>query len=74
VRVCVAAYGRHGLRLTDARQATPAEIAASHSSWAKRLGAGSSQPVTLLRARAPGAPEALRIRSGDAADRAASSR
>jgi 16S rRNA (adenine(1408)-N(1))-methyltransferase len=46
------AYARHGLCLTDARPATPAEVAASHSSWAKRLRAGTARPVTLLRLRA----------------------
>lgn len=44
-----AAYARHGLSLTEARPATPAEVAASGSSWAKRLRAGSARPVTLLR-------------------------
>lgn len=50
--VLAAVYGRHGLRLIDAREATSVEVAASHSSWAKRLRAGSARPVTLLRARA----------------------
>ena len=45
-----ASYARHGLRLVEARPATGAEIAASGSSWAKRLRAGSARPVTLLRA------------------------
>ena len=44
-----AAYARHGLRLEEARPATPAEVAASGSSWAKRLRAGRARPVTLLR-------------------------
>jgi len=44
-----AAYARHNLALLEARPATAAEIAASHSSWAKRLRAGSARPVTLLR-------------------------
>lgn len=42
-------YVRHGLRLQEARPATADEIAASGSSWAKRLRAGSARPVTLLR-------------------------
>lgn len=46
-----AAYARHGLALVEARPATPAEIAASRSSWAKRLRAGAARPVTLLRLR-----------------------
>jgi 16S rRNA (adenine(1408)-N(1))-methyltransferase len=44
-----AAYARHGLRLVEARAATAAEVAASGSSWAKRLQAGSARPVTLLK-------------------------
>jgi 16S rRNA (adenine(1408)-N(1))-methyltransferase len=44
------AYARHGLRLVEARPATATEVAASGSSWAKRLQAGHARPVTLLRA------------------------
>jgi 16S rRNA (adenine(1408)-N(1))-methyltransferase len=44
-----AAYARHGLELVEARRATAAEVAASGSSWAKRLRAGSDRPVTLLK-------------------------
>ena len=44
-----AVYARHGLRLVEARPATAAEVAASGSSWAKRLRAGRARPVTLLR-------------------------
>jgi 16S rRNA (adenine(1408)-N(1))-methyltransferase len=43
------AYASHGLVLAEARPATPAEVAASRSSWAKRLRAGAARPVTLLR-------------------------
>jgi 16S rRNA (adenine(1408)-N(1))-methyltransferase len=43
-----AAYARAGLRLLDARPATPAEVAATRSSWARRLRAGTARPVTLL--------------------------
>jgi 16S rRNA (adenine(1408)-N(1))-methyltransferase len=46
-----AAYAAHGLALVEARPAEPAEVAASGSSWAKRLGAETSRPVTLLRLR-----------------------
>ena len=46
------AYARHGLRLVEARAATPEEVAASGSSWAKRLRAGRERPVSLLRLRA----------------------
>jgi 16S rRNA (adenine(1408)-N(1))-methyltransferase len=44
-----AAYARHGLELVEARPATATEVAASGSSWAKRLRAGQARPVTLLR-------------------------
>ena len=44
-----AAYARHGLALAESRPATPEEVAASGSSWAKRLRAGRARPVTLLR-------------------------
>jgi 16S rRNA (adenine(1408)-N(1))-methyltransferase len=47
-----AAYARHGIELVEARPATPGEVAASGSSWAKRLRAGAARPVTLLRLRA----------------------
>jgi len=43
------AYAPHGLTLLEARPATPEEVAASGSSWAKRLRAGAARPVTLLR-------------------------
>ncbi len=39
-----AAYARHGLRLVEVRAATAAEVAASGSSWAKRLRAGRERP------------------------------
>jgi 16S rRNA (adenine(1408)-N(1))-methyltransferase len=45
------AYARHGLELVEARPATREEVAASGSSWAKRLQAGAARPVTLLRLR-----------------------
>jgi 16S rRNA (adenine(1408)-N(1))-methyltransferase len=43
------AYALHGLSLVEARPATREEVAASGSSWAKRLQAGRARPVTLLR-------------------------
>ena len=43
------AYGRQGLTL-ETRPVTAAEVAASASSWAKRLRAPRDRPVTLLRA------------------------
>ncbi len=45
-------YQRHGLELVEMRAATSDEVAASGSSWAKRLQAGRQRPVTLLRLRA----------------------
>jgi hypothetical protein len=45
----VQAYARQGLAV-DTRPATPAEVAGSASSWAKRLHAPLERPVTLLRA------------------------
>ena len=44
-------YATHGLLLREARPATAADLARSQSSWAKRLRAGSSRPVWLLRLR-----------------------
>jgi hypothetical protein len=43
------AYARQGLTV-ETRPATGAEVAASASSWAKRLRAPLERPVTLLRA------------------------
>ena len=43
-------YGRYGLDLIEVRPATPADVAASHSTWGKRLGAGRQRPAWLLRA------------------------
>jgi 16S rRNA (adenine(1408)-N(1))-methyltransferase len=43
-----AAYARHGLELVEMREATPDEVAAAGSSWAKRLRAGAARPVTRL--------------------------
>jgi 16S rRNA (adenine(1408)-N(1))-methyltransferase len=48
------AYARQGLDLVEARPATPAELAGSHSSWAKRLRAGTARPVTSIRLRRSG--------------------
>jgi hypothetical protein len=47
------AYARAGLSLEEARAATAAEVAASGSTWAKRLRAGKARPVTLLRLERP---------------------
>jgi 16S rRNA (adenine(1408)-N(1))-methyltransferase len=53
------AYAGHGLAVTGARPATPADVAASHSTWGKRLGAGRHRPAWLLEA-------SLRARPGSA--------
>ena len=42
-------YATWGLAVTEARPATVADVA--HSSWGKRLGAGTRRPAWLLRAR-----------------------
>ena len=42
-------YATHGLTLLEARPAGPAELARSHSTWAKRLGAGSARTVWSMR-------------------------
>ena len=50
------AYDRHGLAVTRVRPATPADVAASRSTWGKRLGAGTRRPAWLLEAtRVPAA-------------------
>jgi 16S rRNA (adenine(1408)-N(1))-methyltransferase len=48
-------YAAYGLILTEGRPATAEEVAASHSSWARRLGAGVRRPVWLLRFHRHGA-------------------
>ena len=45
------AYDRRGLAVTQARPATPADVAAARSTWGKRLDAGGRRPAWLLRAR-----------------------
>ena len=50
------AYQGHGLTLTRVRPATPADVAASRSSWGRRLGAGTRRPAWRLEAtRVPAA-------------------
>jgi hypothetical protein len=41
-----AVYARAALELVEARPASAGEIAASGSSWAKKLRAGAARPVT----------------------------
>ena len=50
------AYQGRGLALTRVRPATPADVAASRSSWGRRLGAGTRRPAWRLEAtRVPAA-------------------
>jgi 16S rRNA (adenine(1408)-N(1))-methyltransferase len=44
-------YTTWGLAVTELRPATVADVVAAHSSWGKRLGAGTRRPAWLLRAR-----------------------
>jgi 16S rRNA (adenine(1408)-N(1))-methyltransferase len=55
-----AAFAAAGLRITEHRPATRDEIAATGSSWAKRLRAGVDRPVTLVRARVCARPPSRR--------------
>jgi 16S rRNA (adenine(1408)-N(1))-methyltransferase len=50
------AYARSGLAMTRVRPATPGDVAASRSTWGKRLGAGTRRPAWRLEAtRVPSA-------------------
>jgi 16S rRNA (adenine(1408)-N(1))-methyltransferase len=48
----------YGLALTGMRSLTPADVAAAHSTWGKRLGAGHQRPAWLLEAQQQPAREA----------------
>ena len=51
----VEAYDGHGgLAVTTVRPATPADVAASRSTWGRRLGAGARRPAWLLEAKRSG--------------------
>ena len=63
-----AAYGRHGLAVAAVRPATPADVAAAHSTWGKRLGAGRQRPAWLLQARRTAEP--ARVDEGGRGDHA----
>ena len=52
----VAAYARHGLSLAESRPATPGEVAASHSTWAKRLKAATTDRSPYSTCGRPGGP------------------
>lgn len=43
-------YHCFGLEVTEVRPATAVDVAASHSTWGKRLGAGIRRPAWALRA------------------------
>jgi 16S rRNA (adenine(1408)-N(1))-methyltransferase len=50
------AYHQSGLAVTRVRPATPDDVAASRSTWGRRLGAGARRPAWLLEAtRVPAA-------------------
>jgi 16S rRNA (adenine(1408)-N(1))-methyltransferase len=44
-------YAAHGLDLEPPRPATAAEVAATRSTWGRRLGAGTTRPAWCLGAR-----------------------
>ena len=50
-RALVATLAGLGLAVDELREASPEEVVATGSSWAKRLGVGRARPATLLRAR-----------------------
>ena len=59
-------YSAHGLLLREAHPATAEQLTQSHSTWAKRLRAGSSRPVwhvqfehTALSTQAPLASDGI---------------
>jgi hypothetical protein len=51
LRRLAGAWEPYGLAVTEVRPATPADVAAAHSSWGRRLGAGRQRPAWLLQAR-----------------------
>jgi 16S rRNA (adenine(1408)-N(1))-methyltransferase len=44
------AYGRWGVDVTEIRPATATDVAAAHSTWGKRLGAGTQRPAWAVNA------------------------
>jgi 16S rRNA (adenine(1408)-N(1))-methyltransferase len=60
LRGLAAAWEPYGLAVTEVRPATPADVAAAHSSWGKRLGAGRQRPAWLLRATKAGGDDRAR--------------
>jgi 16S rRNA (adenine(1408)-N(1))-methyltransferase len=60
----VDSYATWGLAVTAPRPATVADVAAAHSTWGKRLGAGTRRPAWLLRAQfAPAGGRRAPVRS-----------
>jgi 16S rRNA (adenine(1408)-N(1))-methyltransferase len=51
LRALAGPWADHGLALTRVRPATPADVAAAHSTWGKRLDAGRRRPAWLVQAR-----------------------
>jgi 16S rRNA (adenine(1408)-N(1))-methyltransferase len=51
LRALAESYAAWGLVVTQLRPATVADVAAAHSTWGKRLGAGARRPAWLLRAQ-----------------------
>ena len=51
VGALAASYAAWGLAVAEARPATAADVAAAHSTWGKRLGAGGRRSAWLVRAR-----------------------
>ena len=51
LRALAESYAAWGLAVTELRPATVADVADAHSTWAKRLGAGTRRPAWLLRAQ-----------------------
>jgi 16S rRNA (adenine(1408)-N(1))-methyltransferase len=57
LRRLAGAYDRWGLAVTSVAPATAADVAAAHSTWGKRLGAGRGRPAWRLEAtRTAGRP------------------
>jgi 16S rRNA (adenine(1408)-N(1))-methyltransferase len=65
MRALAASYAAWGLAVTEARPAAADDVAAAHSTWGKRLGAGARRPAWLLRARLEPAVLATGDRGGD---------
>ena len=56
LKAVVDAYRRYELDVTDLRPATAADVAAAHSTWGKRLGAGRQRPAWRIEATLASAP------------------